>query len=134
MKTKVLLLREDGQEKIYCKAYDANGNISKTEFSITYDEWDAIKKTRIEKNVWELDIPETEQDKRISWMLEPQRMVLVLRALASKEVDDFDIHFVYSLGSVLEDYQIEFKQAPIQFIQDARKAKEVFEFMLSSDR
>ncbi len=130
MKIKMLLLREDGESTIWCKAYDEQGNLSETEYTISYDEWDAVQKERVEKNVWILDVPETEQDERIKWILQPERMIYVLRAMA-QGAERPDINFMLSLGTISEEYQKQFNQPPMQFIIDARKAKEVFEFLLN---
>ena len=132
MDVKVKLLREDGETTIWCKFFDKDGNLTNKEFTITYEEWDAIKKTRLEKNIWMLDIQKTEQDERIEWLLEPSRMFFILQALSgnNQPFNAKDMPFVLALGNILSEYQEKFNLSPFDFLSDAKMAKEIFQFSL----
>lgn len=133
MKQKVLLTREDGYEKIFLKIFDKDDKPSEEEFEITYEEWDESKKERLDKNIYILELGDEEQQKRIEWLMEPVRMITILTALNPEriKINSMDLSFMFRFGSITTEYQEKFKKSLLDFVREAKLAKEVFQIMLT---
>lgn len=136
VKIKIRLTREDRQDNIFYKVFDKDGNMNETEFSMSYDEWDELKKEKVEKNTYLIETTiDIDQGKRVKWLMEPARFISILRVLNRKRSDENsrDLSLMFSLGSISREYFERFNLPVINLIEDIKLVKSVFELSIKSN-
>lgn len=119
---KMLLVKEDLVENIWVRNVNDNNEPFGSLIKLPYEVWDVLNKKRIGKNLYEYEFPEEFRkdiealEKRTSWLMEPQRLVIVLRV--HKNMNPYDVKDMFILGDLCQNYIKEFPDCNIFTLRD----------------